>query len=296
MLYNHLKTVLLLASLSSIIIGLGAVLGGSFGIMLALGIALISNIATYYYGDKLVLHWYKAQPLPTTADHKALHAIVQELTYKMHLPMPRLWLIISDTPNAFATGRSPTHASIAVTSRILEILKPHELRAVIAHELAHIKNRDILVSTIAAIMATMIMYLAEFIKHSVCFFSFGSSRGKDEKQISFLSAIAIAICAPLAATLLQLAVSRSREYLADETGAHHCQEPLALAAALKKLEEDSTKSYKNHTKEPMAASTMGALGIINPLIDTETVVSFFQTHPPIKRRIARLETIHQKMF
>lgn len=288
MLYNHLKTILLLGTLGAILVSLGGLIGGTTGIKIALVLAMIMNCLTYWFGDRIALAMYGATPL-NKDQYQSVYNIVNELANTMALPTPTLWIVESSTANAFATGRSPQHASIAVTTRIMEILDHNELRGVLAHELAHIKNRDMLITTIAAIMASAIMFTSDMIRYSFYFSSYDNNK---KNNGSLFYTIALMIIAPIAATLLQLAVSRSREYLADETGSHYCKDPLALATALNKLQNDNKNCYKEHAH----ASPMNALCIINPLISGETLIALFQTHPPIRMRIERLHRMYEKMF
>lgn len=289
MFYNHIKTFLLLALLSALLMIIGGLLGGTTGISIAFALSLLINSVTYWYGDKIALAMYDAKPLDKK-EHEWIYSTVKNLATTMQLPMPTLWLVESNTANAFATGRSPHHASIAVTTRIITLLEKHELRGVLAHELAHIKNRDMLVTTMAAVMASAIMYSTDIMKFTVYL---GDHRNEKEQKNSPIVLFLVALITPIAATLLQLAISRSREYLADETGSHHCKDPLALASALKKLELDTKNPYRTSTEEPAA---MHALCIVNPLNGAETIISLFQTHPPISSRITRLRAMYEKMF
>jgi heat shock protein HtpX len=288
MFFNTLKTVALLAALSSLLMLIGGFFGGYGGMQFAFLFALIINGITYFYSEKIVLHMYKAQKLDAT-QHNNIYNMVQELSQNMHIPMPKLWLVNSPMANAFATGRNPHHASIAVTSSIINILDEDELRAVLAHELAHIKNRDVLVGTIAATLATAIGYLANMLQYMAFWGSFSNSR----KRGNPFAMLIIAILMPIAATILQLALSRSREYLADETGAQCCKDPLALAAALKKL-HDHTQHYPMNKNEKHKAST-ASLFIVHPFAG-KSLSALFSTHPPVQERIARLERMYQERF
>ncbi len=277
MLINKLKTFLLLAILSLIFIALGSLIGGMAGLQIAFIMSLIMNGIMYFWSANIVLSMYGAKSLDKQ-QYAAIHDMVAELAYRMNVPMPKLWLIETSMANAFATGRNPEHASIAVTTGILRILQPHELRGVLAHELGHVKNRDILVSTIAATFAAAISYIA----HMLQYVAFWGSNDDRKKQNPIILLI-VAIVTPIAATLVQLAISRSREYLADETGAHYSGDPLALADALEKLHACSAHT-QHQTVEPATAS----LFIVNPLRDGETLLSLFSTHPPMHKRVARL--------
>jgi len=274
---NVLKTGLLLAVLSIMLISLGGLLGGRGGMMLGLVMALVMNLGSYWFSDKIVLAMYRAQPI-TEAEAPELYAIVRRLTLQARIPMPRVYLIPMDTPNAFATGRNPDHAAIAVTSGILRILNQDELEGVLAHELAHVKNRDVLVSTIAATLAGAITYVAHMIQWS----SFmGGYRRDDEDSGGGAGALLMAFLAPIAALLVQMAVSRAREYQADATGAELAGRTSGLARALEKLHMASQAL-------PMPANPATAhLFIVNPLTG-RSLMTLFSTHPPIEERIARL--------
>jgi heat shock protein HtpX len=279
---NHIKTFFLLTLLSTLAAMLGYAFGGIFGGMYAFIFALIMNAVTYFFSDKMVLALYRATPL-SHAKYKDIYDVVEDLSHHMNIPMPRLFLVPGNLPNAFATGRNPNNAVVAVTEGIIALLEPHELRGVLAHELAHVKNRDILIATIAATLATCISYLADMIRWSL----FWGARGKNnENRGSGAGLLIIAMLTPFIAMLLQLAISRSREYAADATGADCCQDPLALASALRKLQGDLSK----HTQMPpsTAHASAASLGIVYPFRGTG-VLSLFSTHPPLQKRIERLE-------
>lgn len=288
MILNNLKTAILLATLSGILLFFGNLCGGTAGLHVALMLALVMNGIAYFFADKLVLKLYKAQPLDRD-QYPFIYTIIQELRSNMDLPMPKLWIIDSPMANAFATGRNPRHASIAVTTGILHILDHKELRGVLAHEMAHIKNRDILISTVAATIATAIGYLANMLQHRI-FWDSMSSRKKSNNPIVML---VVAMLMPIAATLVQLAISRSREYCADESGAHYCHDPLALASALEKLHNHIPQAHLNND-ETQKAST-ASLFIVHPFT-SNNLMTLFSTHPPIHKRIERLRTSYQKMF
>jgi len=288
MFFNQLKTFILLVLLSSLFIGIGGLIGGQSGMQFALIMALIFNGIAYFFSDRMVLRMYKAQPLDH--EHYAyVYGMIQELANSMHLPMPKLWLINNSMANAFATGRNPKHASIAVTSGILDLLEPYELRGVLAHEMAHIYNRDILISTIAATIATSIGYLASMLRWSA--FS-GSMHSKRRNSNPFVLMV-IGMLMPIAAMIVQLAISRSREYLADETGAHAAHDPLALASALEKLHNHIPQAHLNNTDAKRASTA--ALFIVHPFTG-RSWTSLFATHPPIHKRVARLRALYEKMF
>lgn len=289
MFINKLKTFILLAGLTGLLLLIGNIIGGPSGVKVALFMALIMNGIAYFFSDKIVLRMYRAQPLDPQ-QYGYVHATVQELAENMQLPMPKLWIVHNPMANAFATGRNPNHASIAVTTGILDLLDKDELRGVLAHEMSHIKNRDILVATIAATVATAISYLAHMLRYSAFWGAAGNNRRRGGNPFAM---ILVAIFMPLAATLLQLAISRSREYLADETGAHHCQDPLALASALEKLHQHIPHAHL-HEADKQKAST-APLFIVHPFTNNK-FVSLFSTHPPMHKRIARLRAQYEKMF
>jgi heat shock protein HtpX len=288
MIFNQIKTVILLGFLSGLLMLLGGLIGGSTGIKYAFIMSLIFNGIAYFFSDRIVLSMYGARPLDQNT-YAPVYAIVEELTQTMQLPMPKLWLIQNPMANAFATGRNPSHASVAVTTGIIDLLEPNELRGVLAHELAHVKNRDILISTIAATIATTIGYLASMLRWS----SLWSSSNDKRRNGSPLFLLIASILMPIAATIIQLAISRSREYLADETGAHHCHDPLALASALEKLQNHIPYAHLNNTDAQRASTA--PLFIVHPFTGN-TWMSLFSTHPPINKRIERLQDIYRKMF
>ncbi len=270
---NQLKTVLLLGILSAILVGVGRALGPSaLGISIAL--AVVMNVGAYFFSDRIVLAMHRAREL-TPSEFPELHRMVDELSARAGIPRPRLFLIPEMQPNAFATGRDPEHAVVAVTSGILEVLDRRELRGVLAHELGHVKNRDILVSSIAATVAAAVTYVAQ----AVGFFGAASS---DEDGPSPLQALALAIVAPVAATLIQLGISRSREYGADRTGAEISGDPEALARALEKLDQAA-----HAVPAPLQPAT-ASLFIVNPFSATEGVLTLFSTHPSMRERVRRL--------
>ena len=279
---NTLKTTFFLAVLSVLFIFIGSLLGGQSGATMALMMAAVMNIGAYWFSDKIVLAMYRARQV---AEREApeLYGVVRELTMRAGLPMPKVYIMENPAPNAFATGRNPEHSAVAVTTGILGILSRDELAGVIGHELAHIKNRDILISTVAATIAGAISYITHMATWGLMF---GGGRRNDEDRNPFGSAIAIAvmILAPIAAMLIQMAISRSREYTADESGAVICGNPLSLAGALKKLHAASRRI-------PMNANPATAhMFIVSPL-SGGGMLSLFSTHPPIEERVARLEAM-----
>jgi heat shock protein HtpX len=285
MFINQLKTALLLGTLSGICLLLGQLIGGHEGLIIALIFALLLNCCAYFFSDKLVLRLYKAQPLDPHI-YQWIYTLVEELIIPLHLPMPKLWLVTTPVANAFATGRNPKHASIALTTGILELLNPEELRGVLAHELSHVYNRDILVSTLAAVMASTIGYLANIIRWNSL-----TGRSTKDKNNNVWVAFIIGLLMPFITLLLQLAISRSREYLADETGAEVCKDPLALADALEKIHQSARSTSFNSTDTARAATAH--LFIINPFT-SKSLLNLFSTHPPLEKRIERLKKIFEK--
>lgn len=276
---NLVKTGLLLAALSALVLVLGRRLGGANGLVMAGGLVLVMNVVSFWFSDRIALAMNGARELPRS-ELPWLHALVQQLASRAELPVPRLYVVASDTPNAFATGRSPEHAAIAVTTGLLHHLDRRELTGVLAHELAHVKNRDTLIMTVAATLAGVITQLAQW-----AFFWGGSLLGgrsdDGEEGGSALSTLGALLVAPIAATLLQLAVSRSREYDADATAAQLTGDPMALANALARLEQGNRA-----LPMPNAAAT-AHLYIVNPL-SGGLLSSLFSTHPPMGERIERL--------
>ena len=277
---NFFKTTILLAVLTAMLVFAGDALGGRSGAITALIFAGIMNFVTYWFSDKIVLMMYRAKPV-TEADAPELYAITRDLTMKAGLPMPKVYIMENDTPNAFATGRNPGHAAVAVTTGIMRLLTREELTGVLAHELAHIQNRDILISTIAATIAGAISYLAHMAQWAAMF---GGTRD-NEREGNPIALIVMMIVAPLAAMIIQMAISRSREYGADMGGARICGNPLSLANALRKLE------YANK-RIPMVGANAATshMFIVNPL-SGGSLLRLFSTHPPIEERIKRLEAM-----
>src|SRR5574341_1360573 len=270
---NTLKTTALLAALTVLFILIGGMVGGEQGMVVAFVFAGLMNFASYWWSDRIVLWMYGAQEV-TEAEAPELHSLVRRLAQRAGLPMPRVYIIPTDTPNAFATGRNPEHAAVAATEGILRILTPDELEGVIGHELGHVRNRDILISTIAATLAGAIMVLARIAQFSA-FFGGGRSSEEDRGGGGILGLIVLAILAPLAAILVQMAISRSREYQADAAGAQLSRKPRALADALERLEQSAQE-------QPMDAHPSTAhLFIVNPLTGGG-LLRLFSTHPPIR--------------
>src|SRR6059036_4198076 len=278
---NMFKTAILLAVLTAMLILIGGAIGGRQGMMMAFVFAIAMNFFSYWFSDKIVLSMYGAQPIDE-AQAPRLYAILRRLTTRAQIPMPRVYLIPTDTPNAFATGRNPEHAAVAVTEGIMRILDEDELEGVLAHELSHVKNRDVLVSTIAATLAGAITYLAHMAQWAAMFS--GRSSDDEERGGNPLALILMAVLAPLAAMIVQLAVSRAREFQADATGAQEIGRPRGLASALQKLERANEAA-------PMAANPSTAhLFIVNPL-GGGAMMRLFSTHPPLEERIARLRAM-----
>ncbi len=274
---NQLKTVMLMGLLTAFVILAGGALGGKSGLIIALGLALVMNGASYWYSDKIVIKMTKSKPLDRK-DNPKLYEMVESLAYNANIPTPRIYLTPSSQPNAFATGRNPAHGVIAVTHGLLQLLTAEELKGVIAHELAHIKNRDILVGTVAAVMAGIITTLANLAQWALIF---GGLSGDDDGEGSALAALPLIILGPLAALLVQMAISRSREYLADSTGAAISGNSEGLAQALLKLEQGSRL-------RPMQVNPAAShMFIVNPL-SGRRLMSLFSTHPPIAERVKRL--------
>jgi heat shock protein HtpX len=274
---NTFKTAFLLTALTLLLMFLGQIFGGQNGMLLALVIAAVLNFASYFYSDRIALAMYRAKPV-TREELPRAYQIVERLTQRVGIPMPKMYVIPTESPNAFATGRNPNHASVAVTHGILGLLTDEELEGVLAHELGHVRNRDILISSIAATIAGAITYMAEIARWGMIFG--GYERDRDSRGGGF-SALLMLILAPIAAMLIQLAVSRSREYQADETGAHLTGNPYALASALAKLDAYSKKV-------PLAATPSTAhLFIIQPFLGM-SLGGLFSTHPPTAKRIERL--------
>ncbi|MBI3812185.1 MAG: zinc metalloprotease HtpX [Nitrospirae bacterium] len=277
---NKLKTTFFLASLAVLFVVVGSLIGGRSGATVAFVIALVMNVGAYWFSDKIVLRMYGAKQV-SEAEAPVLHRIIRNLATRAQLPMPKVYLIENDAPNAFATGRDPDHAAVAATTGILRILTEEELTGVMAHELSHVAHRDILISTVAATIAGAISYLAHMLQWTLMF---GGGDREDRHPLSFVAEIAVMILAPIAATLIHLAVSRSREYDADEGGAQLCGQPLMLAEALRKLDAGVKQI-------PMQANPSTAhLFIVSPLTGGG-VLSLFSTHPPMEARIARLEAM-----
>ena len=276
---NMFKTVFLLTLMTLLLMFIGRAFGGQNGMILALVFAAVMNFAAYFFSDKIALATYRAQPV-TREELPRVYGIVERLAQKIGIPTPKIYVIPTESPNAFATGRNPQHASVAVTHGILSLLNDDEMEGVLAHELGHVNNRDILISSVAATIAGAITMLASMGRWAMIFG--GYERGDRDNRGGGLAALFMLIVAPIAATLIQLAVSRSREYQADESGAHYTGNPYALASALQKIDAYSRRL-------PMQASPSTAhLFIIQPFLGGMSFGSLFSTHPPIAKRIERL--------
>lgn len=279
--WNTVKTFIFLAILTVLFVFVGNLIGGKAGATIALILAGLMNLIAFFYSDKIVLAMSGAIPVSPSEDPE-LHGIIEEAARKAGIPKPKVYIIPVETPNAFATGRNPENGVVAVTSGIRKLLSREELAGVIAHEIAHIKNRDILISTIAATIVGAISYLAQMAQWSLLF---GGSVSEEEEggwnPLSIIGLILAIIIIPIAATLIQLAISRSREYLADETGAKIIKNPIALAKALEKLEAWN-RAYPMNVNPAQAQ-----MFIVNPL-SGKSLLTLFSTHPPIEERIARL--------
>jgi heat shock protein HtpX len=278
---NTTKTIILMVGLTVLLVFIGGAIGGRQGMIYAFIFAAVMNLFSYWFSDKIVLRMYNAREV-TENEAPVLWNVTHTLAMKMNMPMPKVYVIPSDAPNAFATGRNPRHAAVAATEGILRLLTRDELEGVMAHELGHVRNRDILIGTIAATIAGAISMLANMAHWAMLFGGFGGRRDDNERGGSIFAGIAMIIVAPIAAALIQMAISRSREYEADATGARICGNPLWLASALKKLHAGSQRI-------PLDANPATAhMFIVNPL-KGGGLVNLFSTHPPMEERIARLE-------
>jgi len=280
---SQIKTVLLLTLLSAIVISLGALMGGQVGIIIALGLAVIMNVGSYWYSEKIVLSMYRARPLDEY-EAPALHRMVEDLAQHAGIPKPKICVIPEEAPNAFATGRNPEHGVVAVTEGIMRLLSPEELRGVLAHEIGHIANRDILIQTVAGVMASAIISIANMMQFMAFFGSSRSNAGGGGSGNIFV-VLLMAILAPIAASIIQMAISRSREYLADDSGAALCGQPLALAGALAKLQ-----SMNQRIPMRTGNAATSSMFIVTPF-SAGTAANLFSTHPPIEKRIARLQAL-----
>jgi len=276
---NIAKTFILMAALTALFMVAGRALGGKSGMTFALLLAVGMNFFAYWFSDKMALAMSRAREV-TSTEMPELHALIASLAQRAGLPKPRVYIIPGQTPNAFATGRNPNHSAIAVTEGLLRLLGHDELEGVLAHELAHIRNRDIMISSIAAVMAGAISYLASMAQWAMLFGGFGRD-DEEDGMAGLLGGLVMMLVAPVAATLIQMAISRSREYLADATGAGICGKPRSLASALQRLEE------YNHRLPMNVNPATAQMYIVNPLT-AGSVANLFSTHPPLRERIRRL--------
>lgn len=282
---NTLKTVFLIVLMTGLLIVIGRLLGGTTGMIMAFVFAIGMNFFSYWFSDKIVLKMYKAQEV-TAADNPRLYNIVARLAKNANLPMPKVYIILSGTPNAFATGRNKNHAAVAVTNTLMDMLDDDELAGVIGHELAHIYSKDILIGTIVAMMAGTIMMIVDIFQWSMILGGGNNDGEENSNPLGMVGSIAMIILAPLAATLIQMAVSRSREYIADERGAQFCGNPKALASALHKI----AYGVQMHPMENAKPAT-AHMFIANPFAGAK-MASLFSTHPPIDDRIAKLNAMN----
>ncbi len=281
-----LKTLALLVLLSGLFLVVGSALGGRGGIGIALMLSIVMNIGAYWFSDKIVLAMHGAKPVPE--EYSYLKSDLADLSHKAGVPVPQLYWMPDPSPNAFATGRDPKHGTVVVTQGLLNRLSPDEVRGVLAHELGHILNRDTLISAVVAVMASALM-------HFVHFFAFfgGASRGGERGANPILMLVTV-ILAPLAATLIQLGISRSREYLADETAARLTGDPEALASALQKISGELQRETERGEIEPQPG--MAHLYIMSPMVGGDGLMSLFSTHPPVKERVSRLRQISESIL
>ncbi|PAV11959.1 protease HtpX [Methanosarcina spelaei] len=283
---NMLKTTILLAFLTGLLVLIGDYFGGTSGMIIAFLFAVIMNFGSYWYSDKIVLKVYRAKEV-SPAEAPNLHRIVDGLAMKARIPKPKVYIVESGMPNAFATGRNPEHAAVAATTGILELLSYEEMEGVLAHELAHVKNRDTLISAIAATLAGVVTMLASMAQWAAIFGGFGGNRDDDNGGI--IGLIVMAVVAPIAATLIQLAISRSREYAADAEGASISRKPWALASALEKLEYGNS-NYSPKVSDVQAKESSAHMFIVNPL-KGGAIQSLFSTHPATDERVKRLRAM-----
>lgn len=280
---SKLKTLALLAALTGLVMLIGGLVGGQTGLIIAFIFAMIMNVGSFWFSDKIVLSMYRARPLQPS-EAPLIHKMVEELAHNANIPKPRIFVVPEEAPNAFATGRNPDVAVVAVTEGILRILKPEELRGVLAHEIAHIANRDILIQGVAAVLASVVMFLANMAQFAAIF----GGRDREGGGGNAVAMLLTALLAPVAAMLIQMGISRSREYLADESGARYSGTPEALASALGKLQSAAGQVHM----EKESAST-AHMFIVNPLAG-RSLAGLFSTHPPVEERINRLMNMRRK--
>lgn len=278
------KTAILLAGLSGLLLFIGQAMGGTGGMTVALGIALVLNIGTYWFSDKLAIKMARAKPA-SESEYPWYHSVVHSLSQRANKPVPRLYVSPSPQPNAFATGRNPRHAAVCVNQGLIDLLERDEMEGVLAHELSHVYNRDILIGTIAATIATAITFLARF----ALFF------GGRDRNIGFAGQLAMMLLAPIAAMLIQFAVTRSRETAADASGAELCGKPMALATALQKLESGGKQRARMGATPAETSSAFSSLYISAPFGGGGQIAKWFRTHPPTETRVRNLENIARRM-
>ncbi len=284
MIKNQIKTVLFLGILSGILLVIGRLIGGTQGLAVALIFAILMNIGSYFFSHKLILLMYRAKEV-SKEDNPALHEMVEEICKEANIPKPKIYIVPTEAPNAFACGPSPKKAVVAVTKGILNLLNKEELKGVLAHEIAHVKNRDILIATIAATIASVITYLAYMAQFATMFG--GANRNDERGGGNIIGLLFLAILAPLAATLIQLAISRSREFIADETGARLIKKAEPLAKALEKLE-----SGAKHHPLRLGTESTNNLFIVNPFRGGKAFLTLFMTHPATNIRVQRLRNLN----
>lgn len=290
---NNLKTLMLMTAIGALFMFIGGLVGGRQGMMFALMMSLAMNLGAYWFSDKIVLSMHRAVPIGP-GDPTGVYEMVESLANRAGLPMPKVYRIPEWAPNAFATGRDPQHSAVAVTDGLLQILSPRELRGVLAHEISHIQNRDVLVSTIVACMASAIMYLAHMLQWAGMM---GGMRGRDDRPaVNPLVLLATVILAPLVATLIRAAVSRTREYMADETGAQVAEDPEALASALEKISNPQlTRAFQKGEMMPDMQPALAHMYIVNHF-QAENIFNWFSTHPPVRERVARLRQMKKGVY
>jgi len=284
---NTLKTALLMTLLTVLFIAVGGAIGGRGGVIFAFGFAMVMNFASYWFSDTIVLKMYRAKEA-TEADQPVLYRIVRNLATRGGLPMPKVYVMNNPSPNAFATGRNPEHGVVAVTTGIMQLLNEDELEGVIAHELSHIHGRDILIGTIAATFAGAIMMIANWARFAAMFGGFSRDDDEGGSPLGIVVVILVSILAPIAAMVVQMAISRSREYIADERGAYLSKKPLALASALTKI-----SGGVQHVPMDNPNAATAHMFIMNPL-SGKSMMSLFSTHPPVEERIKRLQAISKR--
>ena len=279
--FNNFKTAVLLATMTGLVMAIGGIWRGQTGMMFALVLAAVMNLGTYFFSDKIALASSGAQPISREQGPR-IYQIVERLAAKANIPVPKIYMIPTDSPNAFATGRNPNHAAVAVTQGILEICDDEEIEGVLAHELGHVKNRDILISAVVATLAGAITMIGRMLMYAEMFGGYGGGGRGDDRRGGALSSLAMIVLAPIAAMLIQMAISRSREYEADHTGAEITGNPQGLARALDKIDKWSKRI-------PMqVAPSMAHLYILQPIAVGGFFSNLFSTHPPIRKRIERL--------